>query len=121
MSIYELIVILGASKARWTSAVYDHYETSLRCHTKGDGSPEYLEFDFTCRTDPANHRPHHRKREQTGQGTKNLNRGLIVDRVCCAAHQRLILQARSQYWENACVTRPRLAQMALDFLSAPGM
>jgi len=26
-----------------------------------------------------------------------------------------------QYWENARATRPRLAQMALDFLSAPGM
>src|SRR6267154_5423820 len=26
-----------------------------------------------------------------------------------------------QYWENAHATRPRLAQMVLDFLSAPGM
>jgi hypothetical protein len=26
-----------------------------------------------------------------------------------------------QYWENARATRPRLAQMALDFLSAPGI
>ena len=26
-----------------------------------------------------------------------------------------------QYWVNARATRPRLAQMALDFLSAPGM
>ncbi|OJA11691.1 hypothetical protein AZE42_09249, partial [Rhizopogon vesiculosus] len=26
-----------------------------------------------------------------------------------------------KYWENARATRPRLAQMALDFLSAPGM
>ncbi|KAG2063005.1 hypothetical protein BDR04DRAFT_955865, partial [Suillus decipiens] len=25
-----------------------------------------------------------------------------------------------QYWENARATRPRLSQMALDFLSAPG-
>jgi len=83
MSIYELIDILGASKARWTSAVYDHYETLFRCHTKGDRSPEYREFVFTCRTDPANHRPRHRKREQTGQGTKNLNRGLIE----CAARR----------------------------------
>lgn len=26
-----------------------------------------------------------------------------------------------QYWENARATQPRLAQMALDFLSAPGI
>lgn len=75
--------IIEASKARWTSAVYDHYETSLRRHTKADGSPNYLEFVFKCRTDPANHRPHHRKRMQTGQGTKNLKQGLIE----CAARR----------------------------------
>ncbi|KAG2029925.1 hypothetical protein BDR03DRAFT_975367, partial [Suillus americanus] len=32
---------------------------------------------ITCRTDPADHRPHHRKRmHSTGQGTKNLNHGV---------------------------------------------
>ncbi|KAG1800701.1 hypothetical protein EV424DRAFT_1586805 [Suillus variegatus] len=41
-----------------------------------DGSRDYLEFKFTCHTDPVNHKPHHRKRMQTGQGTKNLNRGI---------------------------------------------
>ena len=25
-----------------------------------------------------------------------------------------------KYWEHACTTQPRLAQMTLDFLSAPG-
>ncbi|KAG2044314.1 hypothetical protein BDR03DRAFT_938889 [Suillus americanus] len=72
----DLNDIIAASKAHWTSAVYDHYETSLKRHTKRNGSPDYLEFVFTCRTDPANHRPHHRKRMQTGQGTKNLNQGV---------------------------------------------
>ncbi|KAG2036106.1 hypothetical protein BDR03DRAFT_960792 [Suillus americanus] len=76
LDIHDLIVILAALKARWISAVYDHYETSLKRHTKRNGSPDYLEFVFTCRTDPANHRPHHRRCMQTGQGTKNLNQGV---------------------------------------------
>ncbi|KAG1782356.1 hypothetical protein EV702DRAFT_1231648, partial [Suillus placidus] len=64
------------SKARWNSAAYDHYKISLKRRLKADGSPDYLEFEFVCRSDPVNHKPHHRKRMQTAQGTKNLNRGV---------------------------------------------
>ncbi|KAG2363133.1 hypothetical protein BDR07DRAFT_953647 [Suillus spraguei] len=68
--------IISAVKARWNSAAYGHFTTSLKRHLKGDGRADYLEFVFTCRVDPVNHKPHHRKRMQTAQGTKNLNRGI---------------------------------------------
>lgn len=68
--------IINASKARWNSTAYDHFKISLHRCLKADGSPDYLEFKFTCHTDPVNHKPHHRKRMQTSQGTKNLNRGI---------------------------------------------
>ncbi|KAG1771677.1 hypothetical protein EV702DRAFT_1136563 [Suillus placidus] len=68
--------IISTSKARWNSAAYDHYKISLKRRLKADGSPDYLEFEFVCRSDPVNHKPHHRKRMQTAQGTKNLNRGV---------------------------------------------
>ncbi|KAG2030209.1 hypothetical protein BDR03DRAFT_987230 [Suillus americanus] len=58
------------------SAAYKHFKISLRRCLKADGSRDYLEFTFTCCTAPVNHKPHHRKRMQTGQGTKNLNRGI---------------------------------------------
>jgi hypothetical protein len=69
-------VLSATSKSRWNSAAYDHYKISLKRHLKADGSPDYLEFEFECRSDPVNHKPHHRKRMQTAQGTKNLNRGV---------------------------------------------
>ncbi|KAG1848634.1 hypothetical protein C8R48DRAFT_394279 [Suillus tomentosus] len=57
--------IITASKARWNSAAYDHFKITLHRRLKVDGSRDYLEFKFTCHTDPVNHKPHHRKRMQT--------------------------------------------------------
>lgn len=74
--INKFTSLSAASKARWNSAAYDHFKITLHRRLKVDGSRDYLEFKFTCHTDPVNHKPHHRKRMQTGQGTKNLNRGI---------------------------------------------
>jgi hypothetical protein len=65
---------LGDSHARWKSKIYDHYEVSLERHLRGDGSPDYITYIFTCRVDPTSHH-HKRKWMQNGQGTKNLKQG----------------------------------------------
>ncbi|KAG1854523.1 hypothetical protein F4604DRAFT_1802645 [Suillus subluteus] len=49
VSFVDSPVLLVAAKARWNSAAYDHFTTTLKRHLKGDGSADYLEFVFTCR------------------------------------------------------------------------
>ncbi|QRV80545.1 hAT family dimerization protein [Ceratobasidium sp. AG-Ba] len=77
--------ILAATLSTWISPVYAHYEVSIDRHTKSptrpNGSidpevPDYMEFKFTCKTDPS-HSPVYRRRNDTKRGTGNL---LIIRR-----------------------------------------
>ena len=52
----ELIrAYLEASKATWRSAVYDHFDITLRRETDARGKPKILSFVFSCKVDPAHH------------------------------------------------------------------
>jgi hypothetical protein len=57
--------------------VYNHYQISLERQYSGirQDKPGTLTFVFTCRHDPATHKPHRRKRMQSSQGTGNLGKG----------------------------------------------
>jgi len=43
-----------------------------------------------------------------------------LDSACMSKAQLANIGGVLKYWEHARTTQPRLAQMALDFLSAPG-
>jgi hypothetical protein len=59
----------------WKSAIYDHYDVSLRRDHDQDGDPLELVFVFTCRQYPDTH-THTRGRGKTSEGTSNLQLGV---------------------------------------------
>ncbi|KDN44173.1 hypothetical protein RSAG8_05646, partial [Rhizoctonia solani AG-8 WAC10335] len=73
--------ICNAALASYKSDVYGHYKMRVRRHTKpdplGDGTvPDYLEYEFHCKTDPNRHPPQYRRRSETHRGTGNLKASL---------------------------------------------
>ncbi|KZS99691.1 uncharacterized protein LAESUDRAFT_718541, partial [Laetiporus sulphureus 93-53] len=72
--------IISLSSTKWKSKCYDHYNVSLKRIYKDDKTPLFLQFGFTCKFDPKNHRTHYRDQMKTGDGTKNLDRGI---QGCC--------------------------------------
>jgi hypothetical protein len=68
---------IDAAVKSWKSPVYSHYNVTLRRDVDDDNeeSPLAMFFVFTCKTDPAQHKPHFRPREKTSEGTANLKLG----------------------------------------------
>lgn len=65
----------GAAITSWKSAAYNHYNVTLERELHDDGSPRYLHYIFTCKTNPDDHPLHTRRREKTSEGTSNLKLG----------------------------------------------
>jgi hypothetical protein len=64
---------LGAARKSWRSDVYDHFELSME-RMLDDFGEKYIRFKFTCKSDPENHSPQYRDRQDTSYGTHNLQR-----------------------------------------------
>ncbi|CCO33243.1 Putative AC transposase AltName: Full=ORFA [Rhizoctonia solani AG-1 IB] len=69
--------IIAAALASWPSPVYPHYIVTLVRYFRidpdtGSEVPDYLEYVFTCKTDPDRHAVLRRRRDRTHDGTGNL-------------------------------------------------
>ncbi|KAF8606536.1 hypothetical protein BDV93DRAFT_553705, partial [Ceratobasidium sp. AG-I] len=66
-------IICSAARKAWRSDVYDHFDLSLE-RLLNDLGEKYIRFKSTCKTDPENHLPQYRNRQDTSSGTHNLQR-----------------------------------------------
>lgn len=108
--LIETLHTQAAARATWKSPEYAHYTVSLQRHSKSDGSPDYLEFVFTCRHDPTTHKPSTRRRMKTSDGTNNLKRGnlaclrkrkVVADGDSNAGAQQTLYKTVSKYTKAA--------------------
>jgi hypothetical protein len=68
---------IAAAQATWRSDAYRLFDVTLRRDFNLDGTLHELLIVFTCKTHPVDHKPHFRPRKKTGEGTSNLQSGII--------------------------------------------
>ncbi|KAG8697294.1 hypothetical protein FRC11_000126, partial [Ceratobasidium sp. 423] len=74
---YSDALLIAAARATWYAVVYGHFKIEIECVLKknphtGEMEPNFMNYTFTCKHDPAHCHMHKRKQSASRQGTKNL-------------------------------------------------